>query len=207
MDNSQITNQVTLTCTTLPAVRHINIKSSLSLECGSRVIPSLSRYITTYLSPIIYFIFYPQSYPADIIGHIYPKEKETKFTLTLTQRSLLILMEAQNQSCCHRHSGTCQHGVESRHSLEGVWVGWYNDSNGGTLQTILVHRLEGKQGYLFGTKLIGDELIGRGHVTFWVRSGDGTDILEGEGQHPGGEYLRICFVFFLKGGRTWSMCC
>jgi len=62
---------------------------------------------------------------------------------------------------------------EIKHNLEGIW------EVGNSL--ILIHTVQGKQGYLFGTLLIGDSSLYK-KVIFWVRSGNGmsTDTLEGK---------------------------
>ena len=104
--------------------------------------------------------------------------------------------------------------------MEGVWVGCYDKDPTkkydkdpakkiGRLQPILVHTVQGKPGFIFGTKLDGDEYVGTGQVTFWFRTGDGTrrDILGGKAQYvdPRSEYIYILsseieFFFFLGGG-------
>jgi len=76
--------------------------------------------------------------------------------------------------------------------LEGVWEAVY----GNTPETIFVHTIRGKPGYLYGTKLIGDNNVPAGQVTFWFRCGDMTfkNILEGKGQVAGANHSNPSFI-------------
>ena len=112
-------------------------------------------------------------------------------------------MEAPNHRC-HCGSGTCHHGTESRHILEGVWKGFYGNNQ--DIEIISVHTVKNATGepFLFGTKLVGDNYIPKGWVTFWFRSGDGSfkETLEGEGHYASpsvspGEYCHF-FLLFLS---------
>ena len=61
---------------------------------------------------------------------------------------------------------------EIKHPVEGLWEA----ASGGLLA--LVHTVQDRPGYLFGTLLVGNSVFPAKTVFFWVRSGDGN-VLEG----------------------------
>jgi len=76
--------------------------------------------------------------------------------------------------------------------LEGLWEAVY----GTVAETVFVHTVRGKPGYLFGTKVIGDENVPAQQITFWVRSGNGVfqNVLEGKAQVASAGYKDPYFV-------------
>lgn len=115
---------------------------------------------------------------------------ETQSHLTLTPT--VTIPDKVMAPCCHSVSGTCKHGARSRHHLEGLWEGFYpepenkdSENEGRDPQMIYVHTVEGRPGYLFGTKWMEDGFISGGSVSFRFRSDSRTigNTLEGEGQY------------------------
>ena len=84
-----------------------------------------------------------------------------------------------------RENKEVQETQENRHSLEGVW----ERAPGTGLRSLffVIHTVQAKPGYLFGTALTGE--MAR-KVLFWFRSdGKAKDVLEGKWFAVGCEYL------------------
>lgn len=129
----------------------------------------------------------PLNYPSDAQS-LHALVNELKLMLSspvLDNGAVLVGLLPKQRCCC---DGSCCRGVEhkqtredeetrdnkeiqerkeageSKHSLEGVWEGE------GSGAVIFIHAVQGKPGYLFGTKLLSTG----NHAQFWVRISDGT---------------------------------